>query len=338
MATYDGRVTAYDVQKGDQVWAMSLGFKVDAALAASQHLLVACGTGGEIVALNCETVKPHYLWRKTLPAPVAGAPAIADGRVIVGAHDYSVRCFDLKRGDPLWTFRAEGPVASTPTVHEGRVFVGDDSGKLHAVSLADGGVLWTAKIGLPVRCGPAVDGDAIVVTTESDTQVGRFHVARIDQATGSVLWKKAFPGGNASSPATADGLIFISIDTALVALRSEDGSKEWSYVTGSEIRASPTVSGPFVYVGDDAGMMHCIDLRDGTRAWTFKSGGTIPAGPAVYSIRRGEGDQSATRLYFADNNRMLFCVAAEDNVSPDWSQFGGGPERGGYNRGSRTQH
>jgi outer membrane protein assembly factor BamB len=55
----------------------------------------------------------------------------------------------------------------------------------------------------------------------------------------------------------------------------------WTFKAGKPIKAPAAISQGRVIVGDDAGVVHALDLVKGTESWTFKTEGPIEAAPLV---------------------------------------------------------
>ena len=70
--------------------------------------------------------------------------------------------------------------------------------------------------------------------------------------TGEEKWSYLTGGIVDSSPAVADGVVYVgSQDHTLYALDARTGKRLWSYATGSSIVSSPTVADGAVYVGSN---------------------------------------------------------------------------------------
>jgi len=52
-----------------------------------------------------------------------------------------------------------------------------------------------------------------------------------------------------------------SFDTNVYALNAETGTKLWSYTTGSVVFSSPAVANGVVYVGSDDGNVYAFGLK-----------------------------------------------------------------------------
>ncbi|MFT3831549.1 MAG: PQQ-binding-like beta-propeller repeat protein [Opitutaceae bacterium] len=49
----------------------------------------------------------------------------------------------------------------------------------------------------------------------------------------------------------------------------------WIYRAGAALWGTPAADGEFAVIGDERGVLHAVRLADGTRAWTFESGSPV---------------------------------------------------------------
>jgi len=130
-------------------------------------------------------------------------------------------------------------------------------------------------------------------------------VYALDALTGGLKWK--FKTGDVvhSSPAVADGTLFIgSWDTYLYALDAATGKEKWRFKTGEDhetynqtgIQASPVVAGGMVYFGCRDSNFYAVDVKSGKQLWTFSNKGSWVINSAA--VRLG-------RVYFATSDTGL---------------------------------
>ena len=55
----------------------------------------------------------------------------------------------------------------------------------------------------------------------------------------------------------------------------------WSYQTGFNVRSSPAVADGKVFVGSSDNKVYCLDASDGSLIWTYQTGGDVRSSPAV---------------------------------------------------------
>ena len=92
------------------------------------------------------------------------------------------------------------------------------------------------------------------------------NVYALNAKTGAKLWSYATGYGVESSPAVANGVVYVgSYDGNVYALNAKTGALLWSYTTGNGVRSSPAVANGVVYVGsyDGNGLRLRPELRGG---------------------------------------------------------------------------
>ena len=103
-----------------------------------------------------------------------------------------------------------------------------------------------------------------------------------------LAWKFKTDGEVYSSPAVADGVVYVgSGDGRLYALDARTGKEKWSFNTGGAVLSSPAVADGVVYAGvSEFGHDHlyALDARTGKEKWkwTFQNNGLLNnSSPAV---------------------------------------------------------
>jgi outer membrane protein assembly factor BamB len=89
----------------------------------------------------------------------------------------------------------------------------------------------------------------------------------LDGSTGAQLWSYATVATVLSSPAVANGVVYVgSCDSNIYALSASTGAKLWSYTTGGCIGgSSPAVVNGMLYVGSgyySDGNLYAFHLPD----------------------------------------------------------------------------
>ena len=136
----------------------------------------------------------------------------------------------------------------------------------------------------------------------------------LDSRTGRVKWKKRIGLESASSPAYADGRIFMTslaggaTPGKVVALRARDGKVLWQMPLSSRSESSPIVHKGVVYLGSESGTLYALWARTGRVKWTFKASGALKASPAL----------SGNTLYIGDYTGRMYAVWARTG-SQRWS-------------------
>ena len=89
-----------------------------------------------------------------------------------------------------------------------------------------------------------------------------------------VKWKFHTDGQVISSPAVADGTVFVgSTDGNLYAVDLASGAQTWKIFTGVRVTSSPAVENGVVYFGSYSGRFYAVDAATGTLKWKFQTAG-----------------------------------------------------------------
>jgi eukaryotic-like serine/threonine-protein kinase len=79
----------------------------------------------------------------------------------------------------------------------------------------------------------------------------------------------------------------------------------WTYKTNPEERAgleaSPVIAGPVVYVADNHGVLHAVDLKTGKAKWQFKADDGFATSPLI----------TDSKVMLGDMTGIFYCVSAE---------------------------
>jgi hypothetical protein len=83
----------------------------------------------------------------------------------------------------------------------------------------------------------------------------------LNAVSGGLIWSYTTSGNVFSSPAVADGKVFVgSYDNKLYCLNAVSGELIWSYTTGNYVTSSPVVVDGRVYVGSRDNSIYCFGL------------------------------------------------------------------------------
>jgi eukaryotic-like serine/threonine-protein kinase len=120
----------------------------------------------------------------------------------------------------------------------------------------DGGTLFIAG-GHTTINGTACLGSVQAV----DPATGAYLLYAIDTSTGVVLWSYKTGYYIYSSPAIANGVVYVgSDDKSVYALNATTGAMLWGYRTGSYVISSPAVVDGVVYIGSTDHHLYAFHL------------------------------------------------------------------------------
>jgi outer membrane protein assembly factor BamB len=178
----------------------------------------------EVYAWSADGTGLEDGWPKVVPNGFSGdalsAPAVIEGGLFVASSSSQDKGVGTLRG---WRWPVNG-LGESEAWHQLLAPVGYTTGGMVASSSA------------------AIYGERIFVGSLDGT-------LRAFKLDGTVLWTTGSWGAIHSSPAVANGVVYVgSDDGALYAVRASDGEVLWSWYLGDPVMSSPAVAGGRVYV------------------------------------------------------------------------------------------
>ena len=148
------------------------------------------------------------------------AATIANGVAYFTSFDDKVYAVNAHTGNLLWTFPMSEASDSTPSVVNGTVFVGSEDGNVYALEASSGALKWSAAVSGGVIIGQASLANGVVY-------VGGFggKIYGLDIKTGEELWSAETQSGIFSTPAVANGVVYLTAaDDNLYAFALDGGA------------------------------------------------------------------------------------------------------------------
>jgi outer membrane protein assembly factor BamB len=208
-------------------------------------------------------------------APIAAAPAVAEGLVIVTSLGGKVAAVTLD-GKERWSRELGDRIYGAPLAQGGLVRVGVDGGKLVTLDARTGQVKATLE----------VDGDAD--TAPAPTQDGGFvfaagKIAYGARRDGTVRWRYKHRRKLYAAPAVGDdGTAYFGAQGGAVLAIAPDGELRWKAALGSDADAGLSVRDDgTVLAGNDGGEVVALAPRDGAIRWRAALGGFVRGALAV---------------------------------------------------------
>ena len=253
-----------DAETGEILWQYQTEDEITRAHPKVVNGVVYFGVDGDgvpvhhIYALNTSeaemTPEQRVIWTYAIEDRIRGSPAIADGKLYMGAWDNRLYCLDLQTGEEIFSFETGGDIRGSPAVANGKVYVGSCDDCVYALDMNTGNPVWVFPTGDRVMSTPAIAyGKVYIGSTDHK-------VYCLDAESGELIW--SYETGDKieyASPAVADGLVFIgSKDNKIYCLDAESGELIWSYETGDDIRGTPAIANGLVVVGSWDGNLYCF--------------------------------------------------------------------------------
>jgi outer membrane protein assembly factor BamB len=288
--SHDGRVVAFDAEKGGKVWSVKTDLALAAGPAFGDGVLVFGTTNGDLVAFDAATGEER--WRQEVGSEVVAPPVIASGVIVLRTVDGRLRGFSVTDGNTLWSVAQNHPPLTlrgntAPRVAGALVISGFTNGRVGAYDVRNGDAAWEVAVANPTgrsELERLVDVSAGLQVVGNDVYVVGYHgrAVGIDLSTGVVLWQQDM---SSYAGLTADfNNVYVTSDVdAVVALDRNGGSQVWRQ-EALRLRdvTAPTRFGNALVVGDFEGYLHWLDPATGKFvAREHASGGRISAAPLV---------------------------------------------------------
>jgi len=233
----DNYVYALGAATGEERWRFKTGY--EGAIARLTSPAVADGVvyigGGDDYLYALDGVTGELRWRREMYDNVFSPPVVVDGVVYAGTWLGGLRALDAGTGDELWV-SSPSPSGSL-AVADGVVYIGSDGGA-YAVDAATGEERWRFQTGAYGWASSPTVADAAVYIGNQDIASNDYHLYALDAATGEERWRFQMGSQVVSSPAAANGVIYVgSQDGYLYALDTTRVEERW-------VPERPTESGP----------------------------------------------------------------------------------------------
>lgn len=217
-------------------------------------------------------------WSTQLGESVDASPAVAGGRVYVGADNGRLYCLSASDGKQLWTARTDGAIVSSPTVTDQIVYVGSVDRCMYAFSIADGALLWRVRTRGPVLAPPLVYAGRVYFGSMD----GGFRC--LDAIGGELLWKLDTAPVSAAA-AAAEGILYFGDHSAAVwAVDVATGTPVWKAQLVGSIVAAPLlafgkvivgVMGPTALTIQKIKYILALEAATGAEAWSHTDGSSV---------------------------------------------------------------
>jgi outer membrane protein assembly factor BamB len=224
-----------------------------------------------------------------------------------------VFCVDAETGQEVWRFKTAGQTESSPAVANGRVYIGAGNDGVYCLDAKSGKEVWKFPPkdykGRLLRFGGGMTivGDRLYCATGVDrnepTDKGETAAFCLDAATGKLIWKTPAPYAVWSTPIVKGSVVYIASGNgdvtedakapevpggALLCLDAKKGNEQWRFKVGNGIIESPAVDAFHLYFGCRDGNLYCISRTDGKERWRHFLESPVIGTPVLDTDARGE--------------------------------------------------
>lgn len=226
------------VRSGDNVYALTLG--------------------DELVCLDLESGAPKWSFRSSAPPKLfywPSSPMVMDDRVYFGGLDGIAYAVDARSGKLIWKTNL-GSRVSTSVASQGRdIYLGTANRHVYRMDANSGKVLADLPVEGEPRWRLLVANDSLLVFLGTQT------LASLDLSLKEVRWSaKTSQDWTSARPYVWRDAVLAGDQSELVAFRTSDGARVWSYPLPGMIRGIG-VSGDVLYVGTRKGSIFAFAFR-----------------------------------------------------------------------------
>ncbi len=277
-------------------------------------------------------------WEIRLPAPLAHAPTLWEGRLLAVAQDRILYAVDAATGAIAWSrpVPGDGPLPASPEAFGSRVIL-QVKGLLAAYDLASGELAWTHESpGLVGGQNPLASDDRALCVDVVERQILAFD-ANGRRAWGASYGRKrvhADPEAvmRLDGPALATcrgSIVAIAFKQTAATYRAADGAVVWTQEQplcqdhpagqGRRVFGMPVLQGRRVYLYSSWDCLFCLNAADGYLHWAHHTGATPGTGGSALPAPAVDGRE----LYLAPLGWKLFAYSL-DTRSRLWAFSAGG--------------
>ena len=134
------------------------------------------------------------------------------------------------------------------------------------------GPIWQYQVAVPGDCPTCGDssvssetiGDGNLYVAGGQSEInGQGYpgtVSALNPATGAVVWQHGAPGNIIGALTYDNGMVFDSAGPTFEVLDAATGNRLYSYDTGADMDATPSIADGAIYIGNDAGVVTALSL------------------------------------------------------------------------------
>jgi outer membrane protein assembly factor BamB len=244
IASETGRIAAYRVSDGRQLWSKALPSRAESSPLLKNGRLFFGSEDGTVYALNAKSGRTIWTYRAS--GAVKGGPALANGTLYFGDYGGRAHAVSARTGRQVWSVGTSGTrfgfgsgrFYSTAAVAFGRVYLGNTDGRVYSFAASSGKLAWATSTGAYVYASPAV----------------------------------------AVTPGLGPTVYIGSYDGSFYAFDARSGAVRWRFAAGTKISGSATIVANVVYfsVLQPANDTFGLNIRTGKKVFSWPDGAFNP--------------------------------------------------------------
>jgi len=275
----DGYVYCLDAKNGSRIWITEAGGYIEASFKAVTGIHSSPMVVGDRVYVGSLDTNLYCLnagsgdivWTYKTEGYITSSPAVSDGAVYITSQEpNSGALYKIDAAEGLLVWRCDIPYVMvadrgvdlhvSPTVADGLVFVAANKQNYYGVNAETGDIEWTY---FTTEGTEGIGGYLVASTAYHDGElyvVDMFFITALDAESGEVAWKSWIGTELYTSPAYADGKVYVTTDRRFVyVLNATNGDRLSFFEMGSNSWSAPSLYEGRVYFGSNDGYVYCLD-------------------------------------------------------------------------------
>ena len=287
-----GELVSLNLDDGSVYWKYQIDNPIgESSPAYSSGVVYVGDLGGYLHAVNASNGKK--IWAFKTGSEIKSSPVVVGDRILIGSYDENLYCVSARDGSLIWKLKTNGPVHSTPSIASGMAFFAGCDEMFRAIRISDGKEMFSVSSGAYTGASPALRGNsAFYGTFDNEVLMVNLNDHRVGWRYEHP--QRKFP--YYSSAAVTTNRVVVGGRDKMVHGISLQGKAVWTFATRARVESSPAIADGRVFVGSNDGRFYVLDLATGSKLWEFTAGAPLSASPAIAKGRIVIGSQDG-RLY-----------------------------------------
>ena len=275
----DGYVYCLDAKNGSRLWSTEAGGYIEASFKAVTGIRSSPVVVGDSVYVGSLDTNLYCLdansgdiiWTYKTGGYITSSPAVSDGAVYLTSQEPNSGALykiDAAEGSRVWKCEIPYVIVAdrgidlhvSPTVADGMVFVAANKQNYYGVNAETGDIEWTY---VTTEGTEGIGGYLVASTGYNDGElyvVDMFFITALDAKSGEVVWKSWIGTELYTSPAYADGKVYVTTDRRFFyVLNATNGDRLSFFEMDSNSWSAPSLYEGRVYFGSNDGDVYCLD-------------------------------------------------------------------------------
>ncbi len=219
-------------------------------------------------------------WEHRIDTHITSSPVFDNrGVVYFASSDGILSGFAPEKGTTAFSLSIGKSIYSTPAIYNNNIYVaGGNPTYLYEFSLSSSTRRWRIPINADFHSSPLIVNDVLYVGCDN----GYIYAKDLSNDLAKLKWKYDVGSPIYSSPSYISSKVIFGADDGYLYCLTDSGTLLWKTLLGGKVRATPLISGNYIYVGSTNGSFYKVSLG-GDIVKTFKANGEIYSSAGLLS-------------------------------------------------------